>query len=703
MPSGRNSPSYWRILTRFEADKIAPWTGLRNAIIVVISITAAALFDNTSGGLVMAIGALNTAYSDRRDPYRFRVRRMSWAALLCGFAVFTGALVSSNHAAAIVLSGSVAFAVGLAMALGTAAAEVSVVTLVTFLVFSAEVMTPARAALSGVLALCGGLLRMALASAFWTVHPYREEQQALSDLFRELADAAAAPMPAAEAPPASAQATRAAQLLEPLGRNTSIDAERLIALFGQAERIRLTLLTLARLRWRMARTKGADPAAIDSVFSLASGVLRNSNQDFEPFQSLSDELRHRAEAAQPDESKALLIDARHHLDALTGQLRAVVDLAAHSTSAGLSSFERAETMRPWRLRLTGVVDTVRANLHWRSAIFRHAVRLAVCVTVGIAVGRAFDLHRSYWIPMTVAIVLRPDFSSTFSRGFLRMAGTLAGLAIATLLFHWATPGLPYLIAWIGVFAFLLRCFGPANYALFATAISALIVFLFAATGIAPQAVVAARAANTFGGGLIALTAYAAWPTWERTQIRELLAGLLDTYRRYFQLVRDAYQEPSIPLSAELDQARLNARMARSNVEASLARLRAEPGTDSLPAAVSSLLANSHRLIHAVMSLEAGLATSPVVPARAEFRTFANQVDTTLYFLAAALRGSAVSPGDLPDLREAYQALVQAGNSRVERHALVDTEADRITNSLNTLAEAILPPAGAPVPVIRSVP
>ncbi len=97
------------------------------------------------------------------------------------------------------------------------------------------------------------------------------------------------------------------------------------------------------------------------------------------------------------------------------------------------------------------------------------------------------------------------------------------------------------------------------------------------------------------------------------------------------------------------------------------------------------LANSHRFIHAVMSLDAGLAINPAVPAREEFRTFTNHVDATLYYLTAALRGAEVKPDDLPDLREDYHALIESGDPRTARYALANVEADRITNSLNTMA------------------
>jgi hypothetical protein len=98
---------------------------------------------------------------------------------------------------------------------------------------------------------------------------------------------------------------------------------------------------------------------------------------------------------------------------------------------------------------------------------------------------------------------------------------------------------------------------------------------------------------------------------------------------------------------------------------------------------------AHRVIQAVMSLEAGLTGDVTAPARDAFCEFARDVDLTLYLLSAALRGSPIRPGDSPDLREAHNRLVETGDLGVGRYALVNVETDRITNSLNTLSEQIL--------------
>src|SRR5712664_3769217 len=124
------------------------------------------------------------------------------------------------------------------------------------------------------------------------------------------------------------------------------------------------------------------------------------------------------------------------------------------------------------------------------------------------------------------------------------------------------------------------------------------------TGVSPKEVMAARALNSAAGGAIALVAYWLWPTWERTQVGEAVAQMLDAYRDYFRAIKESYIQGGAPLSAEIDHARAAARLARSNLEASIDRLSAEPGTSAESVMLlGGILASSHRLVHGMMALE----------------------------------------------------------------------------------------------------
>ena len=212
-------------------------------------------------------------------------------------------------------------------------------------------------------------------------------------------------------------------------------------------------------------------------------------------------------------------------DTLAGQLRMVFQLASSATEEEPEWSPKMGLAPPWKLQVRSWLATLRANLDLRSAAFRHGVRLAVCVAIGDAIGRSINTRRNYWLPMTVAVVLKPDFGSTLSRGVLRLCGTLAGLIVATILFHAFPITAINQLLLIGVYTFFLRYAGPANYGVFSVAISGLIVFLVAATGVAPSEVVTQRAINTGIGGVFALIAYVLWPTWERTTVTEAIAEL----------------------------------------------------------------------------------------------------------------------------------------------------------------------------------
>jgi hypothetical protein len=74
--------------------------------------------------------------------------------------------------------------------------------------------------------------------------------------------------------------------------------------------------------------------------------------------------------------------------------------------------------------------------------------------------------------------------------------------------------------------------------------------------------------------------------------------------------------------------------------------------------------------------------------RAEFGVFAEDVEKTLELLAKMLRREKVHAKDFPDLCADHQRLLQAGDSRTEQYVLVNVEAERIPNSLNTLREQV---------------
>ena len=249
--------AFLRVLTRFDSSKLSPYMALRNSIGVVLPLIVGFALDMPRGGVVVASGALNVAYSDGSDSYAQRAKRTLSSSALCALAVLLGALSGSHNVAAVIIATVWAFAAGMLVAAGTTAADLGVISLVTLLIYAAQPLTAQQALISSALALGGGLLQTALSVALWPVQRYEPERRALANFFLELARAAEQPLSATSAPPVTVHSTQAQEALSGLDRESSIEAVRYRALLSQAERIRLSLLMLSRLHLRMQRESPA--------------------------------------------------------------------------------------------------------------------------------------------------------------------------------------------------------------------------------------------------------------------------------------------------------------------------------------------------------------------------------------------------------------------------------------------------------------
>jgi uncharacterized membrane protein YccC len=663
--------AFWRTVLRFDASKIDPEIALRNTIGIVVPLILGTLLGNTSAGVVGSLGALNVCYSDSHDPYSLRARRMLLASVVVAIAVTAGAISAINNVVAVLAVMAWAFVGGMFVVLGSKPGDLGTTTVVTFVIFAARSLTPLEAVESGLIAFAGGVLETLLAVAFWPVNPWQPERRTIASVYRTLAGIAVLPGGSVNAPPGTAAMTEAHEAQHRLTQDHSAQAERLSFLLYQAERIRLSLLSLRRIRQRVARIpeEAGTLQTIDQLLQLSSEIAESVSQSVEARHGVPRLAGLNGLVKQlPPNS-----EARHQADALAGQLRAASGLTAPEapgpTIAGTRQDPLSRLMR------------LRANLSLDSTAFRHAVRLAASVGVATAIGRTFGLQRGYWLPMTVAIVLKPDFVTTFSRGVLRIAGTLAGLVLATVLFHFVHLGPWTDVALVTVFALILRWAGPANYGIFVIAISGIAVLLIAITGVSPQSAILARAVNTVLGGILALAAYWVWPTWERTQTGPVIAKMLEIYRDYFRHVIAAHQGDS---PAALDGLRRAARLARSNAEASVTRFAAEPGSDPGEAALlNAILVSSHTFVRAVMALESTLYGHHNPPAPAHLSTFCDQIDATVAAVANSLGYRTPLPQDLPDLREAWQRMSESHDQ-----SFLETETDRLTTSLNTLKEQV---------------
>ena len=690
--------AFWQTVVRLDAARLTPEIAVRNTVGLVVPLAIGALTGHSAASAVVALGALNVCYSDSREAYAVRGRRMLQASVLVSLAVVFGALSAQTYMTAALAAMIWAFCGGMMIVLGSRASDLGTVTLVTLIVFGAKRLSVEEALSSGALAFLGGLIQTALSVIIWPVRPYGPERDVIAALYRTLAEIAVSPAGAASAPPATGEVVRANESLASLEADRSLEAERLIFLLSQGERLRLSILTLRRLARRLGRNSEGQPAAQELAdilneagLALQAIAMRAETKNYSADQAESELLNFQTKlAAFPPVysgpvsamTAALVRDARRQLQVIAGQLRS----SARLTSAGsIPSGERQVAGQPQdvlsrRARLL-------ANLTLESVAFRHALRLAICVGIAAAIGHGLGLARAYWLPMTVAIVLKPDFVGTVSRGILRVAGTLGGLILATAIYYLLPDTLAVQILLLASFMLLLRWFGPTNYGIFVAAVSGTIVLLMALTGVDPKDVIAPRTINTSLGGLLAIAAYWIWPTWERTQISSVLADMMDAYRSYFQqLMRVQYDSSA---KVPLDPARNAGRLARSNAEASVSRFESEPGVSPAQAALlNEILVSSHAFARAAMAIESDPGGARSLQFREAIQEFSVRTERVLEVMAASLRNGGRLANRLPDVREAWAELEKAAGTSGLRHSLLLVETDRVATAVNTLREQV---------------
>jgi uncharacterized membrane protein YccC len=672
--------------------------GVRNTAAVVLPLAAGVATGNLGAGLGVAVGALNTMFSDQPGPYRLRVWRMLFAAGAAGISAFFGYSVGASTVLTAIAALIWGCAGGLLVALGPEAGRIGLTSMILLVITASDPRTPADAIGPALLFFGGGLLLLLFSIAAWPLQRYRPERTALAQLCRQLAASARRRDDPGQAPPVSQALTDVENLLHGSyrARGTAMEAFRVVAEI--VERIRLELLalgglherldhaglkaTLDRLREYAARALDSIAGALDAGVSplAAAAALEGYDAALTAIENVDDR------SLDAHTRRGLTI-ALAHAQALGGQLRAAVRNADFAGSRGELRLDADESRLPRALRPRNPLAILRANLRLSSIALRHALRCGVCLAVAVAGERISGVSHGFWIPMTTAIVLKPDFAGTFSFGLLRVVGTLLGLALATALVHFAFGSEWQRIALLAVLCFGFRELTTVHYGIGVMLLTALIVLLLTFEGIAPGESMSARALGTTIGSALALLAYLAWPTWERGRVRPALADMLDAYRHYFlAMLNDS--------SRVRTDIRARARSARTNAQTSLDRLRGEPRRDArLVPMAEGVFANANRFIRAAMALEAARQGPVELPARPEATEFAEHVDKDLAHMAQCLRsGGTPAPESELRMRQRVLAASMLAAARTEDEqalaaAWVDAS-DRIVDSVRTLAHLL---------------
>jgi uncharacterized membrane protein YccC len=213
------------------------------------------------------------------------------------------------------------------------------------------------------------------------------------------------------------------------------------------------------------------------------------------------------------------------------------------------------------------------------------LRLMACMGVAGLVSEVLPLQRSYWVPLTVAIVLKPDFGSVFARALQRGIGTVVGAvagAVLLVLIHGMWLLIPF-----GILAALLPFGRSRNYGLLATFLTPLVVVLIDLLSPAGWRLAGDRLIDTLiGCAIVLVIGFAPWPmAWYSHLPRQFAQTTLDMCR-YLEVLGGDPGAASGPGGGAAAGTSSRARLRRPTYRA-LADLRAEfQRTMSEPPAIS---------------------------------------------------------------------------------------------------------------------
>lgn len=664
--------SFWSRFRSFtERESMRPdlGRGLRAAFAVAVP-----LFLSAQGWLPLNVtfvvfAAQSIAIVDVRGAYTVRLAvLLVMAGILAGVSEL-GGLVSSSLFASILVAAVVAAAGGLWRHFTPDyGAPLAISSSLLFLI-SLHAPPAASSAEHGLAALVGALWGVFLQIANWPIRPQHPLRRAASDSWLAVAD-----LFAALGPDASAVRTDEIHRCESALRTTLdqtyavLAAARPTPLRVQLEELNLAAARLATRVVALNTSLESLPAGAASAGFIASlqpvlTSLTNTSRTVavtvvsrQPahlatcevrVQRLTNLLRavieqtpgagERHDAAAP--VRGILRQIEQHLPAMLATLRTTVDRAGERAAFSPELLD----LDTWRLRSLASAINLRGRID--PALVRFTARAVVLMMVGVAAFKYLHLPHGYWLPLTMVIVLQPDYGSTRQRAAQRVLGTLAG-SIAGSAFLWLDVPLAVITATTAATMFFFAFFLKRRYAVAVFFITLAVVLLTEAHEPVSLSFAVERLVTTLAGGTLAiLAALFIWPVWERQRLPPILLAALEANRDFAGLIATRIENGGTYDPAAID-AKRRAETANSDVFSSLQRMMGDPhnrreGLDQVAACANGNQRVTRALTALAIQLTAG-SSSHSFPIAQGFQ----RVNLALATLIAQLRGPTESAREI---------------------------------------------------------
>ena len=628
-----------------------PWPEMiRAALAICVPLSASLALGRGSLGILPAMGGLLGTMTDAGGPYLSRVKRVCSAAVFGGAPGLVIGSVTHGHGwLAVVALIVVAGVSGVLSAIG----DIGSVTGLQLLVYTSlgtgpvGALRPVWHTVAGFL--LGVIWALILIVPGWLRSPHGKEQRDVAAAYTALAELLRSvgtdQFTARRQALTTALNTAYDELLT--ARSTSVGRNqrtmRLVSVLNASH-----LIAEAAVSLGVAGTR-PPPLVIDTVARLADSVRNGTPPPMVP---------------PPWDQSPAMLTLR---DAMAGAARALARdwSPEHRTRTGLGDRVRAELGRSGGLvsRLSGLASRLLDDFGGGRLSRIYTLRLMTCMGVAGVVSEVLPLQRSYWVPLTVAIVLKPDYGSVFARALQRGLGTIVGAvagAVLLVLVHGTWLLIPF-----AALAALLPYGRSRNYGLLATFLTPLVVLLIDLLSPAGWQLAGDRLIDTLiGCAIVLVVGFLPWPmSWYSHLPRQYAQTALDVC---------AYLQEALSGSGSGDGPGGGAPPARSRMRRStyrtLADLRAEfQRTMSEPPSISR---RASAWWPAVVGLE-------------------QVMDAITATALAVSRGAAVPPSGVRQLCGALRAVSEAASTGTALTAKPELPDDETLKPVTETVRALL--------------
>ncbi|MDN2707846.1 FUSC family protein [Janthinobacterium sp. SUN118] len=242
--------------------------------------------------------------------------------------------------------------------------------------------------------------------------------------------------------------------------------------------------------------------------------------------------RLQAKGENAQEALATLRAQRNKIRAILKMI-GELHLATQKVYADVPFWSGAD-MAPFLSQQKYELKTLLANLRLDSPVFRFALRVSMAISVGLLIGHwlPYAAH-SYWIVLTIVIILRPTFSMTRQRRADRIIGTIIGCVITAIVIRFVHSNI-VLMAILFLSIVATPTFIYLRYRYTAIAVSLMILLQMHLVAPSNPNLVSERLIDTLIGAAVATVFSFVLANWEYQSLPRLVRQVLNVNLSYMQ-------------------------------------------------------------------------------------------------------------------------------------------------------------------------